>query len=39
MEMNKKFKVDMPILQAVNNILYKNMPAALEIRLLCEQLS
>lgn len=39
MEMNKKFKVDMPILQSVNNILYKNMPAALEIRLLCEQLS
>jgi glycerol-3-phosphate dehydrogenase (NAD(P)+) len=39
MEINKKFQVNMPILQAVNNILYKNMPPALEIRLLCEQLS
>lgn len=39
MEINKKFQVNMPILQAVNNILYKNTPPALEIRLLCEQLS
>jgi glycerol-3-phosphate dehydrogenase (NAD(P)+) len=39
MEINKKFQVNMPILQAVNNIIYKNMPPALEIRLLCEQLS
>ena len=39
MEVNKKFEVDMPILNAVNNILYKKTPPALEIRLLCEQLS
>lgn len=39
MEVNKKFGVDMPILNSVNNILYKKTPPALEIRLLCEQLS
>jgi glycerol-3-phosphate dehydrogenase (NAD(P)+) len=39
MEMNKKFDVEMPILHAVYNILYKNRPPALEIRMLCGQLS
>jgi glycerol-3-phosphate dehydrogenase (NAD(P)+) len=38
-EMNKKFQADMPILQSVYNILYKKTPPALEIRLLCDQLS
>lgn len=38
-EMNKKFQSDMPILQSVYNILYKRTPPALEIRLLCDQLS
>jgi len=39
MEVNKKFDVEMPILHAVFNILYKNRPPALEIRMLCGQLS
>jgi len=39
MEVNKKFDVEMPILHAVYNILYKNRPPALEIRMLCGQLS
>lgn len=39
MEVNKKFDVEMPILQTVYNILYNNRPPALEIRMLCGQLS
>jgi glycerol-3-phosphate dehydrogenase (NAD(P)+) len=39
MEVNKKFDVEMPILHAVYNILYNNRPPALEIRMLCGQLS
>jgi glycerol-3-phosphate dehydrogenase (NAD(P)+) len=38
-EVNKKFMVEMPILQAVNNILYMKSSPAMEIRLLCDQLS
>ena len=39
MEVNKKFDVEMPILQTVYHILYNNRPPALEIRMLCGQLS
>ncbi len=39
MEINKKFQVNMPILVAVNNILYKNASPGIEIKLLCDQLS
>lgn len=37
-EINKTFKVRMPICNAVYNILYKNVPPAVEIRLLTEKL-
>jgi len=39
MEINEKFQVNMPILFAVNNILYKNATPAIEIKVLCDQLS
>jgi glycerol-3-phosphate dehydrogenase (NAD(P)+) len=39
MEINEKFQVNMPILFAVNNILYKNASPAIEIKVLCDQLS
>jgi len=38
-EVNKQFKVDMPIAQAVYNILYNRYAAVMEIRLLCDKLS
>ena len=37
-EVNKKYKIDMPICEAVYNMLYQKFPAALEIRLLTEKL-
>ena len=39
MEINKKFKVEMPILEAVYEILYKNANPALEIKKLSNKLS
>jgi len=38
-EMNKKFEVDLPIHQAVYNIVYDKIAPAIEIRLLCEKLN
>jgi glycerol-3-phosphate dehydrogenase (NAD(P)+) len=38
-EMNKKFKVEIPIVQAVYHILYEKISPALEMRLLAEKLS
>jgi glycerol-3-phosphate dehydrogenase (NAD(P)+) len=38
-EINKKFNVDMPILEAVNNILYGNISPAIEMRLLTDKLN
>lgn len=38
-EMNKKFQVDIPIVQAVYHILYEKISPALEMRLLAEKLS
>lgn len=38
-EINKKFKVDMPITEAVYNIVYEKISPAIEIKLLCEKLS
>jgi len=39
MEMNKQFKVEIPIVQAVYHILYEKISPALEMRLLAEKLS
>lgn len=39
MEINQKFKVKMPIAEAVYNILYERISPSMEIRLLTEQLS
>ncbi len=38
-EINKKFEVDMPICNAVYNILYEKISPVIEIRILCDQLS
>ncbi|MFM8964199.1 MAG: NAD(P)H-dependent glycerol-3-phosphate dehydrogenase [Sphingomonadales bacterium] len=38
-EINKKFNVDMPILQAVYNIIYDKIAPAVEIKLLAEKLA
>lgn len=38
-EINKKFNVDMPILEAVNNILYGNISPVIEMRLLTDKLN
>jgi glycerol-3-phosphate dehydrogenase (NAD(P)+) len=39
MEINKKFQVEMPIVEAVYNILYERISPAVEMRLLSDQLS
>tara|TARA_R110001592_G_scaffold307299_3_gene581068 strand:+ start:100931 stop:101932 length:1002 start_codon:yes stop_codon:yes gene_type:complete len=39
MEINKKFLVDIPIVEAVYNILYEKISPAIEIRLLADKLS
>lgn len=38
-EINKKFKVDMPIVEAVNNILYEKISPHIEMRILSDKLS
>ena len=38
-EVNKQFKVEMPIAEAVHNILYNRYSPVMEIRLLCDKLS
>lgn len=38
-EINKKFQVDMPILQAVYNILYEKISPVIEMKILSDQLS
>ena len=38
-EINKEFGVSMPILEAVNNIIYEKISPVIEIRLLSEKLS
>ncbi len=37
-EINKKYQVNLPILEAVYNILYQNAPVAAEMRKLCDRL-
>ena len=39
MEINKKFQVEMPIVEAVYNILYERISPAVEMRLLSDKLS
>ncbi len=39
MEINKKFKVEMPILEAVNNIIYEKISPVIEMRILTDKLS
>jgi glycerol-3-phosphate dehydrogenase (NAD(P)+) len=38
-EINKKFKVDMPIVEAVNNIIYERISPVIEMRILSDKLS
>jgi glycerol-3-phosphate dehydrogenase (NAD(P)+) len=38
-EINKKFQVEMPILEAVNNILYERISPVIEMRILSDKLS
>ncbi len=38
-EINKKFQVEMPILEAVNNILYEKISPSIEMRILSDKLS
>ena len=38
-EINKKYGVEMPILEAVNNIIYERISPLIEIRILSEKLS
>lgn len=38
-EMNKKFQVDMPIMQAVYNVLYEKISPVVEMRILADKLS
>ena len=38
-EMNKKFEVDMPIMEAVYNVLYEKISPVVEMRILADQLS
>lgn len=39
MEINKKFEVDMPIVEAVHNIIYEKIAPVIEMRILTEKLS
>ena len=39
MEINKKFQVDMPIVEAVYNIIYEKISPVIEMRILTEKLS
>jgi glycerol-3-phosphate dehydrogenase (NAD(P)+) len=39
MEINKKFKVEMPILSAAYNILYEKISPIIEIKILAEKLA
>ena len=39
MEINKKFNVEMPIVDAVYNILYENISPVIEMRILTDKLS
>ena len=39
MEINKKFQVEMPIIEAVYNIAYEKMSPAIEMRVLSDKLS
>jgi glycerol-3-phosphate dehydrogenase (NAD(P)+) len=38
-EINKKFKVEMPIVEAVYNILYEKISPAIEMRILTDRLN
>ncbi|MNF01173.1 Glycerol-3-phosphate dehydrogenase [NAD(P)+] [compost metagenome] len=38
-EINKKFQVDMPILEAVFNILYEKISPVIEMKILCDKLA
>ena len=38
-EINKEYGVEMPILEAVNNIVYERISPVIEIRILSEKLS
>jgi glycerol-3-phosphate dehydrogenase (NAD(P)+) len=39
MEINKKFQVEMPIIEAVYNIVYEKISPAIEMRILSDKLS
>lgn len=39
MEINKKFQVDMPIVEAVYNIIYEKISPVMEMRILSDKLS
>ena len=39
MEINKKFQVEMPIVEAVYNILYERISPVIEMRILTDKLS
>ena len=38
-EINKEYNVEMPILEAVNNIIYERIAPAIEIKILADRLS
>jgi glycerol-3-phosphate dehydrogenase (NAD(P)+) len=39
MEINKKFQVEMPIIEAVYNIVYEKISPTIEMRILADKLS
>lgn len=39
MEINKKFNVEMPIVEAVNNIVYERISPVIEMKILTDKLS